>query len=470
MNPKKIFLPLVLGAVLSTPARAGFVSDFVDYARENTNVTGAAALQGATLNAVTGGGFVYRAPRKEFVPFSVSPPSLKAGCGGIDLFLGAFSIPSRDEFVSFLRSVGTALPGLAFQLALQTMAPDLNEMVGRYSDLIRSYTNRFSDSCSAAQAILEGTGAAGHMQRLVESAKNSLRSSGEASDQSEADRKVRDNGEKAIEKTPEREDSGGNVIDAAELNLTWSLLSGGTFSGGDSEHLKEIMMTLVGTTIFRKEGSGEDAVISAEYIAGADLLPALFDEGALTSDALKIHCTESKKCLTYRYTPLGETSLVGAVREAAQHYLDAVSSRNAALVSDDELVMLASLSSVPLLKVLNLAAVSRYPALANELVRVFVEAASYEALAEALDALARDVRGSLSSAAGAQVSREHREHAERLQERVRSVQSELMTRKDAVVQQMTRAGALMTQLTHIERSLKHNEAVELQKILPAVRP
>lgn len=100
--------------------------------------------------------------------FSVTPPSLKAGCGGIDLFLGAFSIPSREEFVSFLRSVGTALPGLAFQLALQTMAPDLNEQVSRFADIIRSYTNRYSDSCTAAQALLESTGAAEHMTRMVE--------------------------------------------------------------------------------------------------------------------------------------------------------------------------------------------------------------------------------------------------------------------------------------------------------------
>ena len=130
---------------------AGFVDDFLDEAQANVNVTQSGVLQAGGMNVVTGGGFVFKAPRKEFSPFAITPPSLRANCGGIDVFLGAFSIPSREEFVSFLKSVGTALPGVAFQMALQYMAPDLNEIVGRYSDLIRGYTNRYTD-CAAVQA------------------------------------------------------------------------------------------------------------------------------------------------------------------------------------------------------------------------------------------------------------------------------------------------------------------------------
>lgn len=140
-------------------AYAGFVDDFLDEAQASVNVTQAGVIQAGGMNVASGGGFVYKSPRKEFSPFNVTPPSLRAGCGGIDIFLGAFSIPSREEFVSFLKSVGTALPGVAFQVALQYMSPDLNEIVGRYSDIIRGYTNRYSDSCTAAQSLLEDTGA-----------------------------------------------------------------------------------------------------------------------------------------------------------------------------------------------------------------------------------------------------------------------------------------------------------------------
>lgn len=276
-------------------ASAGFVKDYFDATQAMSNVTQAGVREAGAVTAVTGGGFVYRMPRTDFVPFSVTPPSLKAGCGGIDLFLGAFSIPSREEFVSFLKSVGTALPGLAFQLALQTMAPDLNEQVGRYADLIRSYTNRYTDSCEAARALLENTGAAEHLTRVVEGAKNALRSDGTVADQSEADRRVRDNGEKAIAAGPVRKDSGGNVVDAPEINLTWALLSGGKLGAADfdSVSLRETMMTLLGTTIFTQEGKGENAVIVAREIAGVDLLPVLFNETGKDASLVKLTCDEA---------------------------------------------------------------------------------------------------------------------------------------------------------------------------------
>ena len=122
-NMKKTLLLILITFALS--ARAGFVADFLQKGGAMTNSTAAGVREAGAVHTVTGGGFVYKVPRNDFTAFAVTPPSLKAGCGGIDLFLGAFSIPSREEFVNFLKSVGTALPGLAFQLALQTMAPDL---------------------------------------------------------------------------------------------------------------------------------------------------------------------------------------------------------------------------------------------------------------------------------------------------------------------------------------------------------
>ena len=277
-DSKNALLRLIVAMAIGCAGQvqAGFVDDFLDEAQANVNVTQSGILQAGGMNVVTGGGFVFKAPRKEFSPFAITPPSLRANCGGIDIFLGAFSIPSREEFVSFLKSVGTSLPGVAFQMALQYMAPDLNEIVGRYSDLIRGYTNRYTDACTAAQSILEDTGAKQALQKAVHGAKNALRASGSASDQSEADRQVRDNGEKAIAKAPVQKDASGNVVSAPEINLTWALINSGNFTKHNSQELKEVMMTLVGTTIIRKSGSGQDAVLTSTHYSGVDLLPILF--------------------------------------------------------------------------------------------------------------------------------------------------------------------------------------------------
>lgn len=443
-------------------AGAGFVKDYFDATQAMSNVTEAGVREAGAVSTVTGGGFVYRTPRTDFVPFSVTPPSLKAGCGGIDLFLGAFSIPSREEFVSFLKSVGTALPGLAFQLALQTMAPDLNEQVGRYADLIRSYTNRYTDSCEAARALLDNTGATEHLTRVVEGAKNALRSDGSVADQSEADRRVRDNGEKAIAASPIRKDSGGNVVDAPEINLTWALLSGGKLGAADfdSVSLRETMMTLLGTTVFTQEGKGENAVLVAREIAGVDLLPVLFNETDKDTSLVKLTCDEAKRCLSPERKPMYDTDLVAELKEAADHYLTALKSRDASLVTDDEMLFLASVSSVPLLRILNLASVARYEGLAADIVNTYVEAAAYEALVGALEALTSDIRRVMGSSSATTLSAEHAKHVKALVLRISDVEESLALRRDKVVQAMNRAAAFVTQLEHIERSLKSNAALD----------
>ena len=443
-------------------AGAGFVKDYFDATQAMSNVTEAGVREAGAVSTVTGGGFVYRTPRTDFVPFSVTPPSLKAGCGGIDLFLGAFSIPSREEFVSFLKSVGTALPGLAFQLALQTMAPDLNEQVGRYADLIRSYTNRYTDSCEAARALLDNTGATEHLTRVVEGAKNALRSDGSVADQSEADRRVRDNGEKAIAASPIRKDSGGNVVDAPEINLTWALLSGGKLGAADfdSVSLRETMMTLLGTTVFTQEGKGENAVLVAREIAGVDLLPVLFNETGKDTSLVKLTCDEAKRCLSPERKPMYDTDLVAELKEAADHYLTALKNRDASLVTDDEMLFLASVSSVPLLRILNLASVARYEGLAADIVNTYVEAAAYEALVGALEALTSDIRRVMGSSSATTLSAEHAKHVKALVLRISDVEESLALRRDKVVQAMNRAAAFVTQLEHIERSLKSNAALD----------
>lgn len=443
-------------------AWAGFVKDYFDATQAMSNVTEAGVREAGAVSTVTGGGFVYRTPRTDFVPFSVTPPSLKAGCGGIDLFLGAFSIPSREEFVSFLKSVGTALPGLAFQLALQTMAPDLNEQVGRYADLIRSYTNRYTDSCEAARALLDNTGATEHLTRVVEGAKNALRSDGSVADQSEADRRVRDNGEKAIAASPIRKDSGGNIVDAPEINLTWALLSGGKLGAADfdSVSLRETMMTLLGTTVFTQEGKGENAVLVAREIAGVDLLPVLFNETGKDTSLVKLTCDEAKRCLSPERKPMYDTDLVAELKEAADHYLTALKSRDASLVTDDEMLFLASVSSVPLLRILNLASVARYEGLAADIVNTYVEAAAYEALVGALEALTSDIRRVMGSSSATTLSAEHAKHVKALVLRISDVEESLALRRDKVVQAMNRAAAFVTQLEHIERSLKSNAALD----------
>ena len=67
-------------------AEAGFVKDYFDATQAMSNVTQAGVREAGAVTAVTGGGFVYRTPRTDFVPFSVTPRRLKPGAEALTSF------------------------------------------------------------------------------------------------------------------------------------------------------------------------------------------------------------------------------------------------------------------------------------------------------------------------------------------------------------------------------------------------
>ena len=53
------------------------------------NVTGAQVISGQTGTVYTGGSMYMRTPIRNYQMASIAPPSIRAGCGGIDLFAGS---------------------------------------------------------------------------------------------------------------------------------------------------------------------------------------------------------------------------------------------------------------------------------------------------------------------------------------------------------------------------------------------
>lgn len=464
---KPLCLSLLALGVTST-AQAHFIEDFYHAAASQGNVTAAGIHETAGLKVVTGGGYVFKAPRNDFTPFHYSPPKLSAGCGGIDLFMGAFSIPSKDEFVNYLKAIGSSLPGLAFQLALQTLSPDLSEQVTSFRDLIREYSAHFQDSCSAAQKILDMSGAQGYMEKLKYSTANSLRERGIVSDAYEATEKTRANGSVLFDYAPTRKDTGGNVIDAPQLNLTWSLLNGGQLTSSYPKELKEVMMTLVGTTIYVKTGEGADAVAQSRLIMGEDIATTLLgsiDSVSLT-DALRLMCSDTDpQCLTPRRVVMDDINLTYEMWQAAKRYQNALLSRNPNLVTDDDVLLLGSVTTIPLITIINTVTSRRYMGFADDILRVYVEAAAFEAIVRALEQLTIDIERTVTASSASTVSTLNEEHAQALVTRIHKVRGDLSSRADKIYQQMARTHSFIEQIEHIERSLLGNAAYQMSERL-----
>ncbi|MCF0254035.1 MAG: conjugal transfer protein TraH [Duodenibacillus sp.] len=104
---------------------------------------------------VLAGGSYYLHPRivKENL-LTVTPPSVSAGCGGIDLFFGSLSYISADQFVALLRQVAAGIPGYAFMLALDYVAPDVAAWVSAMQRILQSVNQHLGNSCQLAQGVV----------------------------------------------------------------------------------------------------------------------------------------------------------------------------------------------------------------------------------------------------------------------------------------------------------------------------
>ena len=123
-RPSATLLALLL-VISPLPLRAGDLNTEVNDMFNNLgaigNYTAPGAFRGQTFNTYTGGNLMMRSPNKVYQLAAIQFPSAKAGCGGIDVFGGSFSHISATEFKNMLKNITAALPGIAFQLALEAV-------------------------------------------------------------------------------------------------------------------------------------------------------------------------------------------------------------------------------------------------------------------------------------------------------------------------------------------------------------
>lgn len=297
---------------------------------------------------------------------------------------------------------------------------------------------------------------------------NALRASGEASDASDADRLTRTNGSKVLDNAPDRTDSGGEVVESSEMNLTWSLLKGGKLGSSLDQETLETMMTMLGTAIYSRTGSGESATVRTRGIGGRDILWDLMgsvDEDSPKS-AVRLVCDEPQKCLNPKENAVKPVNLVRRIWLAAHHYRQSLVSRNPAEVDESEIVLLANISSIPLLSLIEASASARIPAAGHSMTALFAEAAAHEAITTALMSLADDIRRVIAGSSGRDANAVTMENARHLEDRLQLILADLHARSSRLYEAMARAQSYAAQARHIERSVWGRSAVERASALP----
>ncbi len=127
-----------------------------------SSISGPGAYQSQSMNIISGGNVFVRIPPRNIRPIQIDLPSLKAGCGGIDLYAGSFSFINKEALVAMMKNIGAGAVSFAFKLALDSISPQINKTITELQQTVQQLNAMNINSCEAGSAIAQGIG--GNMQ------------------------------------------------------------------------------------------------------------------------------------------------------------------------------------------------------------------------------------------------------------------------------------------------------------------
>lgn len=146
---RKIILTLVF-LFITMPAGAEWIDDWI----QQKTYSGPAYLEGQKRGFVSAGSMSLRWKHGVDYPITIQKPRIKAGCGGIDLFLGGVSFLDSDYLIDKLESMISAAPAIAFQIALKTLSEQLATTLSEFTAIVDRLNQLQFDDCKATKAIL----------------------------------------------------------------------------------------------------------------------------------------------------------------------------------------------------------------------------------------------------------------------------------------------------------------------------
>ncbi|MDI1472967.1 conjugal transfer protein TraH [Thermodesulfovibrio sp. 1176] len=135
---------LVVSLIFPPFAYSGWLDNWFDQQVSS----GPNYFEGQKRGYFTAGSFSARIPSSTDYLFSIEAPRLKAGCGGIDAFLGGFGFTNFDYLVQKFQRLIQAAPIVAFQIALNTLSAQLEGIVGKAEDIINALNSIQLNECA----------------------------------------------------------------------------------------------------------------------------------------------------------------------------------------------------------------------------------------------------------------------------------------------------------------------------------
>jgi len=256
----------------------------------NGTDAGGYQLQGAGY--YTGGSFTARTKVVNVNPITITPPGIRAGCGGIDVYTGAFSHINADQFIALAKAIPSNAIGFAFDLALATMSPEIKTVKDRLQSVIDQINSTNLNSCDLAQnMVASGLKYSGLSQKYCEVSANSK---GYATDYARAKNECGTGG-KSTQYNKDADSANGENR-TFNKNVAWEILKKSSILADGKEELAQFVQALTGTIIIKSpenDSDGPQMIYKKSIVVDDDTIKAFLEGGTVTILA----CDEKDKCL-----------------------------------------------------------------------------------------------------------------------------------------------------------------------------
>ncbi len=282
------------------------MDSFFDDSGFNSNVTNPSAYEGQSATYYNAGSLFARTKIQNIQLAAITMPSVSAGCGGIDAFMGGFSHINSDQLVAFGKSVIANAVPFAVDLALQTWAPTIKENRDKLQAIADQFNTTSMNSCQIAQSAVSGLAAFADGEAKRHACATLGTQNNRFSDWLEAQHECSN-------VSTNQSTLAGNTDDALahavkmNLNVVWDALMKSSYLE-NNEEVAEFIMNLTGTVIYDTNGTA--SYIPSMVIGNDTAIDTILKGGTL--DLYRCNNTDTCLSMTLRTMSISESQAFNA--------------------------------------------------------------------------------------------------------------------------------------------------------------
>jgi conjugative transfer pilus assembly protein TraH len=344
-------ISLVFTLLYAAPAYS-VVKDFEQQIKKMgfvSNVTKPDVIKDQQAGFMTGGSMTIRGNVSNTQLAWLQLPSLKAGCGGIDLFGGGFGYINSAQITSLIKNIAQNASAYATYLAIDQLSPEMGNINKGLEAAARFINSQNINSCQMAASMVAGAfPKTEQSERLACQARNM--GSNAVSDFFTSRYKCSSD---EVSKT-NKEKKGTYDLDTllgTEYNLVWKALKD---KGINDKTTISLLMSISGTYISRLNGGRIVSDFKPSLATRSELIEAVMHG----EDTTPLYSCKDSECLvveTVKSRITQEVSLVGKIESLIESIAYKIRSETAGnfekLTPEEEnLIRMSAFPIIPMIK------------------------------------------------------------------------------------------------------------------------